>query len=108
MIPVSTRQYIQHTDDDGITWHFKPKYGEIEIEFLQIVESTKSQGIIASAEVSDSFIDKIVLGWNDPQKRIVDYPADKRPSKLFSQDEKAELLSMWHNCNRLSQEEKKS
>jgi hypothetical protein len=35
------------------------------------------------------------------------YPEDKKPSRMFSQSEKVELIMMWGKANRLTVEEKK-
>jgi hypothetical protein len=108
MIPLSSRDSVTYTDSDGIVWKFKPKYGELETLIAEIIESQKDMSVIDQIKKADDIINEILLGWSGGPESMPDYPTDKMPASIFSQEEKSVLLwDYWYKANRLTAEEKK-
>jgi hypothetical protein len=96
VIPITSREYVEHTDTDGIVFRFVPKSGELEQEMLDIYKGCAENDTMYS-RISE-FIDRILL--------LPKY--DKVPSKVFNTQEKFLLLELWHKANKIAVEEKKS
>jgi hypothetical protein len=107
MIPLSTREAVTFKDSDGIEWRFIPKYGEYEREIMGIPEAAGSMTLVQQCDKTDEIINRILLGWSGGPANMPKYPDDKKPSRLFSQSEKAVIIGMWNDANRLTAEEKK-
>lgn len=107
MIPLSTRESVTHTDSDGITWTFAPKYGDFERELMGIPEASQKMTLSEQCAKTDEIIDRIVKGWSGGPANMPKFPQDGKPSRLFAQSEKSELIMMWNKANQLTAEEKK-
>ncbi len=107
MIPLSTREKVFHTDTDGITWAFIPKYGDYEREIMTIPEQAASMSLSEQVAKTDEIVDKVLVGWSGGPANMPKYPEDKKPSRLFSQNEKSEIIVMWNKANQLDAGEKK-
>lgn len=90
MIPVSSKESVEHKDIDGVVWKFKPKTGSLEKEMLDIYDEKLDYK--DRLKVIDAFIDKILIS----------------PKADYNSDEQAEIIKFWNQANRLTAEEKKS
>jgi hypothetical protein len=107
MIPVSSKGYVEHTDIDGVVWKFKPKAGDTEDQLITFFDNkeTTHTGLVKTGR---DLIDYILIGWSDPLKKgMPEYPKDKKPSLLFTAEERNQIISFWYAANALSTEEKK-
>ena len=107
MIPLCSRDKIAIVEDD-ITWVFNPKIGLLEKELVMAFADTEKMSAKEQMDISDDYIDKILVGWTDNKKRMPNYPEDKKPSKFFSQEEKIQIMLLWKRANTLTAEEKKT
>ena len=107
MIPLCSRDKITIVED-GITWIFNPKIGLLEKELVVAFADADKMTPVDQMEVSDNYIDRILVGWTDANKKMPAFPADKLPSKFFSQEEKIQLMLLWKRANTLTAEEKKT
>lgn len=90
MIPVSSREFVEHKDSDGVVWKFKPKTGSLEKEMFGIYE--EDVPFMTRLSKTDAFIEKILVN----------------PKADYNSDEQAEIIKFWNMANRLTAEEKKS
>lgn len=95
MIPLSSREFVEHTDKDGMVWRFKPKSGTLENELLKLWE--KGIDIEEMGKRREAFIEKILIS-----------PIDEYKKADYYSDEKVKIIGFWNECNRLAVEEKKS
>jgi len=108
MIPLSCLEDVRYTDDvDGIVYVFKPKTPLLERELWILWENLKDKSMSDQSDLVDVFLEKIVIGWNDPHKRLPDFPGSGIRS-MFNLNEKLELIKFWNKANELSFEQKKS
>lgn len=90
------KEFVEHKDDDGIVFRFKPKCGILERVQMDIWR--EGETVEQYRDKLDAFIDRIL---------ILPIYADA-PSKVFNSEEKIELLRMWNEANKLSKEQKKN
>lgn len=95
MIPVSSKEFVEYKDSDGMTWRFKPKSGTLENEQLNLWEEGVS--IKELYKRQDTFIEKILLS-----------PIEEYKKADYNTDEKAKIIKFWNDANKLTAEEKKS
>jgi vancomycin resistance protein YoaR len=91
MIPVSSREFVEYKDDDGMVFRFKPKSGTLENELWSVYDENSDQK--AQRNRFDEFFNKILISPKD---------AD------YNSDEKVKIVKFWHDANRLAVEQKKS
>jgi hypothetical protein len=104
MIPLSMKNEITYKDKDGNTWIFRPKTGEREYAFYKMCDDDNSEGrkVEDIFKRHDDFVDDVLISTT-----AGDFQG-KKPSQIFIQEEKAEILKMWNDANKLTVEEKKS
>lgn len=107
MIPLCARQKIS-IERDGITWIFKPKIGQLEYDISEQLKKFDGMEPTERMTVFADIIDRVLVGWDDPQKRMPVFPEDGKPSALFGYSENVEIFTMWGEANTLTDMEKKS
>jgi hypothetical protein len=107
MIPLSSRENVTLADSDGIVWVFSPKYGDFERELMGLPDQVEKMTLAEQCAKTDDIVDRILKGWSGGPATMPKYPQDGKPSRMFSQVEKAEIISMWNKANQLTAEEKK-
>jgi len=105
MVPLCSRGKIIH-EVDGIKWHFQPRIGALDYDTSDIFQRIVDANINEQMKLTEDYVNKILLGWEGGS--MPPYPADKKPSQLFSHEERVEILIMWKKANSLTVEEKKS
>ena len=108
MIPLCARQKIS-IEKDGITWIFKPKVGALEYDISEKLNKFETMGPTERMALFSDIVDKVLVGWDDPQKRMPKYPGDEvKASDLFSYSENVEIFTLWGEANALTDTEKKT
>jgi len=105
MIPASVKGYVEYTDDDGVTWRYKPKCGDTEDALIAYIANKEAPNDAATN--SRKFLDSILIGWTDPKSRLPPFPVSN-PSSIFTTEERGRLFTYWHKANALSEDEKKT
>ena len=109
MIPLSARENVTLTDEDGVVWTFKPKTGDNERELMAFMEEGFSDFNVARLDKLGDFFDRVVVSWKDEKGRMPKIAEGKKPSSLFAIEEKINVLGdLWNRANRLTKEEKKT
>ena len=109
MIPLSAKGFVEHKDEDGIVWRFKPKCGDTEDTLLAYISNKENIPMEQSVKNAREFIDAILISWSDPEaKGMVAFPTDGKPSRIFTAEERITIMTYWNKANGLSGEEKKT
>lgn len=108
-IPMDQNEYLEYLDEESnITYLIRPIIGEIEIQsqdlMIKLRETTNN---IAAMKFIDELFDLFVVGWRST-KKIVDFPSDGHPSKLFPFAFKNEMVNISYRLNTLTDDEKKT
>jgi hypothetical protein len=106
MIPLCTKESVKYTDADGVIWEFIPKYGMIERELISTIGGANDKSPEDQISAIDDFIDRILIGWSGA--KMPQFPETRKPSTMFSQYEKGQIISFWNKANELTIEQKKS
>ena len=101
MIPLSCKETVSYTDNDGIVYTFKPKTGALEKEFFSLYDDREQAEASTWLGKVEVFLHKILVSVADPQKRFDGVPD-------YNTREQQEILSFWSKANELTPEEKKS
>jgi hypothetical protein len=90
MIPVSSKEFVDIKDSDGMTFKFKPKSGTMETELFNVYE--EGLDVKEQRKRFDDFFNKILIS----------------PLADYNSDEKVRIITFWHDANKLIVEQKKS
>ena len=104
MLPLSCKESVKHTDDDGIEYVFKPKTGDLEIELLEIYDSRESTQISEWVKRMREFFKKIVVSVKDPKNGF----SSNDFINSANGQEQSRVIEIWHKANSLTVEEKKT
>lgn len=105
MIPLSKRESVTHTDEDGVIWEFVPKTGLVERQLIAMIEGAEKIGAVERYDIWSDFFNRIVKKWtSDKMPKF-----GENPAQYFAQEEIIRIvLEYWTKANTLTAEEKKS
>jgi hypothetical protein len=107
MIPVSSKGFVQYEDEDGVIFKFKPKSGDVE-DKLMTYYANDDKDLVKVINSAKELFNFVLLGWEDVKNvGMPSYPKDKNAAKLFTPDERTQILQYWHKANVLTPVEKK-
>lgn len=106
MIPLCCLDTVEYTDEDKTKWIFKPFTGDLEREYIKLMEAIREENE-ESVKMLDTLIEKVVLKCSPVSNP--DYFKRRKIVKEMIRSEKLKIIfNIWQKANDLSDDEKKT
>ena len=105
MIPLCSREHVEHVDADGTTWKFKPLTGDLQYVLKNFRATIQETDIEETRKTVDEICEKALISCKVGKKTF----SLKELLVSLTFEEKCIVIGqIWEAANRLTDDEKKA